>query len=222
MSLKYTIISDMKIKWSDAVSSRILARMRGHSPGAAFTPKDFLDLATHETVRQALSRMSEDGRIRRIIRGVYDRPAFSSFLNAPASPSPDEVAKAIARAHGWTIQPTGETALNLLGISPQVPSAWAYLSDGPSRIYKWSGGTLAFKHRANKETGALSHKTALLVQALKSLGEKNIDGSVLAKIKTSFSPEDISKALRESRYATSWVHEIIKQLNAEDGKTCAR
>ena len=36
--------------------------------GSVITPKDFLDLASHETVRQILSRLAKEGKIRRLLR----------------------------------------------------------------------------------------------------------------------------------------------------------
>jgi len=181
-----------------------------------FTPKDFLDLASHDTVRQALGRFVEHGNVRRIMRGVYDYPRYSTLLHAPASPDPDAIATAIARAHGWTILPTGDTALNLLGLSTQVPAQWQYFSDGPSKKYEWIGGTLAFKHRANKETTVLSPRTALIVQALKTLGESSVDDSVIATLRTKLDAKELARAVREARYVTSWVYEIIKRLAAEE------
>ena len=199
-----------------ASSRKVLARIYGNGRGAAFTPKDFLDLASHETVRQSLARLAEEGKIRRVARGVYEYPRFSALLQAPASADPDAIARAIARAHGWTILPTGDTALNLLGLSTQVPAQWQYFSDGPSKTYDWIGGTLAFKHRANKETTVLSPRTALIVQALKALGENRVEDSTLATLRTKLDAKELARAVREARYATSWVYEIIKRLAAEE------
>ena len=197
------------------IAGQILARIYGNGRGGVFTPKDFLDIASHDAVRQALGRLAEEGTIRRLMRGVYDYPAFSTLLNAPASPDPDAIARAIARTHGWTILPAGDTALNLLGLSTQVPAQWQYFSDGPSKTYEWEGGTLVFKHRTNKETTVLSPKTALLVQALKTLGENRIDEPVMATLRAKFDKKERARAVREARYATSWVYEIIKRLAAE-------
>ena len=85
------------------IAYRILARIRGAGRGSVFATKDFLDIASHETARQSLGRLAEAGTIRRLIRGVYEYPAFSALLKAPASPDPDAIARAIARSHGWTI-----------------------------------------------------------------------------------------------------------------------
>lgn len=123
------------------IAAKILGRIYGNGRGGVFTPKDFLDLASHQAVRKALGRFANEGTIRRLRRGVYDYPAFSSLLNAPASPDPNAIARAVARAHGWTILPAGETALNLLGLSTQVPAQWQYFSDGPSKTFESSAAS---------------------------------------------------------------------------------
>ncbi|MCY3018815.1 MAG: DUF6088 family protein [Planctomycetota bacterium] len=111
---------------------------------------------------------------------------------------------------------TGNTALNLLGLSTQVPAQWQYFSDGPSRTYEWGGGTLVFKRRANRETTVLSPKTALLVQALKALGADRADQSVMATLRAKFDAKERMRAAREAKYVASWVYEIIKRLAEEE------
>ena len=198
------------------VAKKTLARIASLGKGAVFTPKDFLDLASHETVRQILSRLAKEGKIRRLLRGVYEYPAFSKMMNAPAAPAPGAIAHAIAHTYGWTIVPTGQTALNMLGLSTQVPAHWQYFSDGPSKNYTWAGGTLVLKHRTNKETTMLSPKTALLVQALKSLGADNIDEATVTTLRSKFNSKERARAVQEARYSTSWVFEIIKRLAMKD------
>lgn len=196
-------------------SDKILARICGGGRGEAFTTKDFHDLASHDNIRKTLGRLAAAGTIRRLFGGVYDYPGFSELMNAPTSPNPDAVARAYARAQGWTILPEGNMALNLLGLSTQVPAHWQYFSDGPSRKVEWAGGTLVFTHRANKETSALSPKTALLVQGLKALGEDGVAPATLAKLREKLDARDIRRAVREARYATAWVYEVIKRLATE-------
>ena len=203
--------SDERVMSADT-AKKILQRIYGHGRGWVFVPKDFFDIGTSAAVRQALSRLKRQGTIRRIMQGVYDYPSFSTLLQAPSSPEPDSIAQAIARATGWTILPTGDTALNLLGLSTQVPAKYQYFSDGPSKRYVWEGGAFEFKHRTNKETTNLSYRTAILVQALKSLGETNIDTRVISVLREKFSTNELNLAFRETRYATSWVYKIIKQL----------
>lgn len=94
----------------------ILSKISHMGKGSVFTLKDFVDIASHETVRQVLSRLAKDGKIRRLFHGLYEFPAYSKLLNSPAAPDSNAVAQAIARAYGWTITPTGNAALNLLGL----------------------------------------------------------------------------------------------------------
>lgn len=203
---------------AQAFDNKILSRIYGTGRGYVFTPKDFPDLASHETVRKTLSLLTRRGTIRRLLRGVYEYPAFSRLLNGTASPNPDAIAQAIARAHGWTIVPSGATALNLLGLSTQVPAHWEYFSDGPAKTYRWEGGSLIFKHRTNKETTVLSPQTALVVQALKTLGSARVDNEVLKKLRARLNEHDRTRALREARFVTSWVYEVIKQVAAKEEK----
>ena len=194
---------------------RILERIRSAEKGDAFTAKDFLDLANYESAKKSLLRLTNAGTLRRVLRGVYDWPAQSPVRKGPASPSPDAIARAIARAHGWTLVPAGDTALNLLGISTQVPAQWQYYSDGPTKRYEWDSGSILLKHRANKETTGLSPQTAIIVQALKALGKERANDEILDLLRARLTPQECAQALCESRYATTWVHEFIKRLAAE-------
>lgn len=198
------MISDM--------TDKIKQRIYGHGRGWVFNPKDFMDIAGSDSIRQTLSRLTKRGTIRRIAHGIYDYPINSDLLDKPIDPAPQEIAQAIARAHGWTITPTGDTAMNILGLSTQVPAHYQYLSDGPSKTYRWTNGTLHFKHRTNKETTSLSAKTALLVQALKAMGEGQMEDSYFEKLRREFTREELKTALREAKYSTTWVYESIKRL----------
>lgn len=200
----------------ETVETRILDRIRSAEKGSAFTAKDFLDLASYEAAKKSLLRLTNAGTLRRILRGVYDLPAFSPVRKGPASPHPDSIARAIARAHGWTLVPAGNTALNLLGLSTQVPAQWQYYSDGPTKRYEWDGGSIVLKRRANKETTGLSPQTALVVQALKTLGKEQASDEILALLRARLTPQECERALCESRYATTWVHEFLKRLAPEE------
>ena len=202
---------------ASSVSDKVLARIRAKGKGSVFTPKDFIDLASHETIRQILSRLERQGTMRRLLRGIYEFAEYNTLLNRPSPPNPDAIAQAIARAHGWTILPSGETATNMLGLSTQLPAKWEYFSDGPSKKYLWEGGEITFKHRTNKETSGLSHTTALLVQALKSLGQEHVDEKTLEVIQRCIDRKQCTLALKEARYATSWVYEIIRKLASTGG-----
>jgi len=67
-----------------------------------------------------------DGNLSRTIRGIYDYPKHSERLGRDLSPNINQVARALARKFGWRIQAAGPAALNLLGLSTQVPGRIGY------------------------------------------------------------------------------------------------
>ena len=192
------------------IENRILSMPEG----TVFITSDFLDLADTPTINKALSRLSVDGTIRRVVRGVYDCPAYSELLGEYAAPDMNQVAKAIARNFGWSIVPCGDTALNLLGLSTQVPAVWQYVSDGPYRKYAIGNHALNFKHGANKDVSGLSDKFALVVQALKALGKDNIDDATLEKLSSILSPEEKTAFLKDTQHRKAWINRIAKELAA--------
>ncbi len=77
---------------------------------------------------------------------------------------------------------------------------------------------MALRHRTNKETTSLSPRTALVVQALKSLGKDRVGDDLLRALRLKLDVRARFRALREARYATAWVYEVIKRLATKDGK----
>jgi len=119
--------------------------------------------------------MVERQVLRRVMNGIYEKPRYSSLLKEYVATDPHDVAKTLARNYDWFIAPDGSTALNLLGLSPQVTAVWSYRNDGPYRTYQLNHPQIVFKHRMNKEITGLSDTTALVVQALKELVRESID-----------------------------------------------
>jgi hypothetical protein len=196
--------------------NRILNRIRGTGSGWSFSPRDFLDLGERATIDSALHRLTAKGRVRRVIRGIYDYPRYSELLKQQLSPDIDQVARALARKFRWRIQPSGATALNLLGLSTQVPARAIYLSDGPDKSFKVGNTTLAFEHTALKEAGFKLGESGLIVQALKSLGQERITPEVISKIRTWLPTSLRPRILTDTKTATGWVYSIIQQIAQEE------
>ena len=191
---------------------QILSRIESMAKGEVFIISDFSDLADEATVRKALSRLEEDGKIRRIMRGVYENPKFNDFLGEYVKPHPDKIAKALARNYGWTIVPCGDTALNMLGLSTQVPAVWLYVSDGNYREYTCGNFVIQFKRTTNKEISKISFKTALVIQAIKALGKDKITGDVIEKIRSLTTDKEKEQMFVEAKYATAWIYDVIKEI----------
>ena len=182
------------------------------NPETVFVASDFSHIAPINTVRQCLSRLEKSKQIVRVMRGVYYQPAYSELLQEYESPSSYHVAMALARNFGWTIAPSGAAALNMLGLSTQVPAHWSFISNGPYRSFSFGNITIEFKHCSSKEISGMSPKTVLVIQAIKALGKENIDEENLQKIRRSLSVEEKIALLEEARRTTAWIYEAIKKV----------
>ena len=195
------------------IMKQVRARIEEASPGDIFIPADFSDLAEARKITMCLSRLHEDGTLEKVKRGVYMKPRFSKLLSRPVPPREDTVAKAIARNHGWTIVPCGDTALNMLGLSTQIPAVWLYVSDGPYKTYETDGIRLQFKHTDRKsELIGVSESTALIIQALRAFGKDNLDSQTISKLSGKLNEKEKYQLLQESRYITAWIYEAIKDI----------
>lgn len=193
------------------VEKKVLSRIYGRGRGWAFSKTDFVADFSESNIHQALSTLNKAGTIRRVCHGLYDYPRQSAILGQ-LSPDIDQVAHALARKFNWRIQPSGDTALNLLGLSTQVPGKWIYLSDGPSREYTIGMQTVAFRHAALKDTGLNLHESSLLVQALKALGKEQVDQTIIEKLSRWLDPGLRKRVLQDTQKVTGWVFEIIKRI----------
>lgn len=194
-------------------ANKIRERINKAESGTVFVVSDFADIASKETVRRTLSRLTQEGVLRRVLNGVYEKPKYSHFLEAYVSPNAENVAKAIARSFNWTIAPSGNSALNLLGLTTQVPASLCFLSDGPYRTFEYDNIKIEFKRRTNREIKNLSYMTGLVIQALKTLGKNNLNDEVISKLKMKLSGKEKDTLLKEGRNSTSWIFNVIRQIS---------
>ena len=128
-------------------------------------------------------------------------------------PDLNQLAGALARRSGWRIQPSENTALNLLGLSTQVPALSVYLSDGPSKTYEIGKQQLIFKKRPLKESVFKHKESELVVQALKALGKERSDKEILQKLANTWTPNKWKKILRDTKTAPAWVSGMIRNIS---------
>ncbi len=180
--------------------------------GTVFVAVDFVNITDKMNINAYLSLLAGEGVLHRIMRGVYYKPQYNELLNEYILPDTDKVAQAIARGYGWTIIPSGDTALNMLGLSTQVPALYGYVCDGAYKEYKVNNTTIQFKRTTNRDLSRLSYKTALVVQAIKALGKEHIDDAVISHLQHILTSEEKSKMLTEAKTVTAWIYDCIKQI----------
>ena len=121
-----------------------------------------------------------------------------------------QIAKALARKFGWRIQPSGDAALNFLGLSTQVAGKIVYFSDGPDREYLIGKQPLIFKKTLLKHAALKYEETALVVQALDVLTKDRFDPQVAKKIRSHFNEAMLKKILLDARRVKGWIYDCIR------------
>ena len=192
-----------------SIEDKIVARIIRNRRGFVMTNRDFWDIANPASVDWCLFRLKDKKVIRPIIRGIYDYPKFSDLLQEELAPDLGAVAQAIARKNQWHIQISGSAALNLLGLSTQIPVKTVYYSDGPTRNFMIGNRKLQFKHILLRETKIGSPKSEMIVQALSELGEEHITPEIIDTLKRQLTPKERDKLLSETRFVRDWIRKKI-------------
>lgn len=191
---------------------QIVARIQRQDRGKVFSPKDFLDIASRTTIDVTLAELAQQGMIRRVRRGLYDKPKINPALGGKLSPDIDEAARAIARRQKWKIVPEGAWAANLLGLTTQVPARIIYLTDGPNNAVPIGRRSIYFKHARPKALAGIEGKIALVVQALRHLGKQNVGPRELETLRAAMTPAEKKKLMKDTRFGVDWIYEVAKRL----------
>ena len=163
-----------------------------------------------EYVTKLLAIFEKEGLITRISKGVYVKARKTRF--GILYPSAFELVTQIAKRDKAVIIPTGATAANRLGFSTQVPMNTSFLTTGSSRNFVMGNRTVVLKHGAPRNfafKGALMRE---LVQALHSIGEKNITPEHEKQIDRLLSETLEKKTIEyDLLLAPVWMRNIIKR-----------
>jgi hypothetical protein len=190
-------------------------RISEYPDGHVFVPADFLDVTSMVNINNVLVRLLKRGTIKRPLRGVYSKPYFSKALDTELMPEPESVATAIAKKNNWIIAPAGQTALNRLGLSTQIPATAEYVSSGPDKAYDYNGFQIRLRHRANRDMLKNSLITQTFIQALKALGKDGVDDTVIDGLSEKLTKEQADKIADETHNTTSWVFEAAQELKGK-------
>jgi len=150
---------------SKTLPDRLRARLED-APRQVWTPADFADIGGRAAVDKALQRMVVSGQLRRIQRGLYDKPSQNALTGKTTVPDYRAVIDAIARRDQvrWLID--GMTAANTLGLTNAVPAKIEVLVDARLRPVSLGNQKIVFKQAAPSRLYWAGRQGMYLVQAL--------------------------------------------------------
>ena len=127
----------------DRVRARINDTLR-----QVWTPADFADIGGRDAVDKALQRMVASGQLRRINRGLYDRPTHNTLTGKSTVSDYRAVIEAVVRRNQvrWLID--GMTAANTIGLTNAVPAKIEVLVDARLKPVTYGNQKIVFKHAA--------------------------------------------------------------------------
>jgi hypothetical protein len=196
------------------IANKIVSRIYGHGNGWCFTPKDFVDLGSPESVRIKLFRLARQQIIRRLAKGLYDYPEKHEQLGL-LSPSHDAVAEALARHDRIRVQPTGAYAANLLGLSEQVPAKVVYLTEGRARRVKLGNREIRLKQTTSQHMATAGRISGTVIQALRYVGNDRLTAEHVRTLQRKLNAAD-KKCLRTDLiHAPAWMHKWLRQICEE-------
>lgn len=200
--------------------SKLLARVASQ-PDEVWTPADFADLGGRAAVDKTLQRLAAAGELRRIDRGLYDRPRKNSLTGQPTVPDYRAVIRAVTRRDQARVVVDGMTAANDLGLTTAVPARIEVLVDARLKPIKLGKQEIYFKFAAPSRLYWADRPAMRVVQALYWMqdmlaqdDERDRVGDVLRRL---FADPKHGKAIRDDLRAglsalPIWMQEFLRDI----------
>lgn len=202
------------------IRSRVLARIEA-KPDEVWTPADFADLGGRAAVDKSLQRLAASGELRRIDRGLYDRPRTNSLTGRVTVPDYRAVIRAVTRRDNARTVIDGMTAANDLGLTTAVPARIEVLVDARLKPIKLGSQEIHFKYAAPSRLYWAGRPGMRVVQALYWLQDMLTKLEERKRIETTlcrlFADPKHGEAIREDLRAglpavPIWMQEFLRQL----------
>lgn len=190
--------------------SQIKKYIKRQPKGTVFVLSDFFEIAEPKTVSKIMERLTKDGVVNRVRRGVFWKPDLINDC-----PNVSDLISALARIKQWEIVPTGDTALHAVGFLKKKPRVWTYLTNGSDRDYEFNGEFVSLQHYKLKN-GKISPESRFLVEIIKACGAV-IPEEIKVCVRSFFSSSETKKIIKETKYMTKRIAKLAKDILKRDG-----
>jgi hypothetical protein len=212
------------ITTNNDVGSRIYSRICATTPGAVWTASEFADFGSRDAIDKALQRLVATGKIRRIDRGLYDRPGINRLTGQPAAADYRAVIDAIARRDRTRVLVDGMTAANDLGLSDAVPGRIIVHSDSRLKPLRLENLIITFRPTSASRLYWAGRPAMRIVQALHWLKPKISDPEdrqrIHKRVASMLSDRKAGAALRKDlknglASLPSWMQDFLRDMVSE-------
>ena len=208
------------------LKSQLTSIVQSGGPNHVWVPSDFACLGNREAVDKTLQRMVHSGALRRIDRGLYDRPGINSLTKRPTRPDYRAVIDAIARRDQLRLLVDGMTAANDFGLTDAVPARVTIHTDARRRSIKLDQLAIDFKHTAPSRLYWAGRPAMRVVQALHWLKDTLATDRqrVLDKLTKVLVDPQYGDAIRNDllegfALLPAWMQSVVRELPGCDPAT---
>lgn len=192
------------------LSKSILNASESLPEGGILSPKEFLHVASRAAVDQALTRLTQEGKLIRIARGAYVAPVTGRF--GSRAPSTASVVASLEKQGGEIIVASGAFEANALGLTSQVPTREVFMTSGVSRKLHLGNRIIELKHGPRWQVALGKRPAGMAVRAMSWLGAEKVDKALpLLRAKLSKKEWEAMHASRAS--LPSWMSRAVSQEN---------
>lgn len=201
------------------LKSNISAQIDAAGSAQVWVPADFAQLGNRNAIDKALQRMALAGELRRIDRGLYDRPKLNSLTKRPTSPDYRAVVDAIARRDQLRLLVDGMTAANDLGLTDAVPAHVIIHTDARRRSVQLDNLSIEFKQTAPSRLYWAGRPAMRVVQALYWLKDTlaSDHARILSRLTKVLTDPNHGTAIRQDlldgfNMLPAWMQNLIREL----------
>jgi len=195
----------------ERISNHIEHSLSKKNPGEILFISDFRGTGPETAIRKSLSRLTKNGKLRRVAHGIYYVPKTNPLLGE-LLPSAEQVAQKLAEKEKVHIYPTGVYALNRLGLSTQVPTKLVYLTDGVPRLLTIGKMKIRFQATTPKKLALKGPISRLVILALDELDIRQPDPERDQKLRGLLQHEDPKNLKHDLRLAPGRTHDYLVKL----------
>ena len=147
------------------------------------------------------------------------RSPYSLTTGSPVSqnsPTIEAITTALTDRDKIRLQPSGSYALNLLGLSEQVPAKIVFLTDGKALKLKIGPMDIELRRTTPKNMAAAGRLSGLIIQAFRELGKEHVTQERIDALKASVPLKQRRTLLKDIALAPAWMHSIFRELAKEN------
>lgn len=210
------------------LKSIIAAQIDSVGPGQVWVPTDFAQLGNRDAIDKTLQRMVQAGDLRRVDRGLYDKPTLNRLTKRLTTPDYRAVIEAIARRDQLRLLVDGMTAANDLGLTDAVPARVTIHTDARRRAIQLDKLTIDFKQTAPSRLYWAGRPAMRVVQALYWLKDTLVSDQhrILGRLTQVLTNPAHGAAIRQDLLdgfsaLPAWMQSVVRELPGCDPQNAA-